>query len=178
MMDAVNILGIDPGSRLLGTAILTISEGTVTAIKAETLNFDVLKYEYPDYYREGLPNDRILVLTDSLRRRLKACKINSIFIESPFINPKRISAFKPLVELNSKIIEIIVNEFGRQIPVTFLSPITIKKQMKTKGLDKDSMKAAMLSNQFVEQFSDLLNACDEHSIDATAAAISGYELFK
>ncbi len=176
MSETLNIIGIDPGSRSLGMALVVMLGDRVIDVGVETLHFDVLKYQYPECYREGSPADRILVLTDTLRRRLKQLDANCLFIESPFINPGRISAFKPLVELNKTILEVVTEVYGRQFPVAFLAPVAVKKQMKTEKLDKDSMKKALLNNTQLTNFTTLLEQADEHSLDAVAVALSGFML--
>lgn len=176
MSETLNIIGIDPGSRSLGMALVVLLGDRVTDVGVETLHFDALKYQYPECYREGSPADRILVLTDTLRRRLKQLDANCLFIESPFINPGRISAFKPLVELNKTILEVVTEVYGRQFPVAFLAPVAVKKQMKTEKLDKDSMKKALLNNTQLTNFTTLLEQADEHSLDAVAVALSGFML--
>jgi Holliday junction resolvasome RuvABC endonuclease subunit len=176
MSEILNIIGIDPGSRSLGVAVLVLNGDNVIHLSLETLHFDNLKYQYPECYREGSPADRILILTDTLRRRLKRLDANCLFIESPFINPGRISAFKPLVELNKTILEVVTEVYGRQFPVAFLAPVAVKKQMKTEKLDKDSMKKALLKNTQLANFTSVLEQADEHSLDAVAVALSGFML--
>lgn len=170
----VTICGIDPGTNHLGIcyANVDMSDLSITAVMAETLNADKLNYDCPLYYPSSAMtqgSDRHVKLQlyyQYLSMSFIVNKPSLVIAESPFFNRFRPGSFAPLVETLS-IIRNAVSDYNHFVPFITYEPSVIKLAVgATAGANKDKVKVAIESNQLLQQF--INQDMDEHSVDALA----------
>ena len=172
------IIGLDPGTRMLGVAILNIDLDRlrIDSSNAFTLNADILSKD--DYWTKEVHGDRfsrIASLRIKLVKIFNYYKPEYIFSESPFINTHYPAAGIALTEVLSDI-NRAVYEYSVWHKLHLIPPSTVKQAINAPGnANKIVMKQKILELQDLNYNDDIhLINLDEHSIDALAVGYYGY----
>lgn len=172
-----SIVGIDPGTEMLGIAVLVFDVST----------FEILSVQADTYKGSRLPGSEWAAYIHSDRyKRIASHKANLIEIlnhyrplfvscESPFYNQKRPSAYGALTEIICAIREA-VNVYDVWKPLYLIDPPSVKKAVNAAGnAGKDAVKASILQiKELTQVCSKTIEEMDEHSIDAMAVAYAQY----
>jgi Holliday junction resolvasome RuvABC endonuclease subunit len=177
--DLANLIGIDPGTEMLGVACITFSVTTLEIHSTTAETFSGSK----------LPLDRWLAEVHTHRiARLEAHKLNllrifrqvnpiAVVCETPYFNRRMPSAFEALVQAMNAI-RFAVWEYDPYLQLDTIDPSGAKKAAgvvgKIKGKDKKSpVRDAILALTEIKYAGAVpLEMLDEHSIDSIAVAYS------
>lgn len=175
------IVGIDPGSEMLGIATLNFDVDTFAIVGCDSHTYVGSKLEGSDWSGAifGARYRRIQAHQDNLLRILREVQPLVVCSESPFANMLRPAAYGALVEVICGIREA-VKQYDCWRPCYMLPPSSVKNSVGCKGnAKKDEVKEAVLKlAPLVNATWTDLNHMDEHSIDALAVAYCCYQLFK
>lgn len=169
------IIGIDPGSEMLGVSCLTIDVRTLDIINTQACTFTGSKLNM-NLWMEQIHStrfSRIAAHKENLKHIFQICQPVAIVCESPFYNPRRPNAYGVLVETLDAI-RHSVWEYDQCIPLDLIDPPTVKRAVGGKGnADKIEMKRLVLSLPDLNFTGTIpLECVDEHAIDAIAVAYS------
>ncbi|WP_250539005.1 MULTISPECIES: hypothetical protein [unclassified Caballeronia] len=177
----ISIVGIDPGSLHLGTAVLHIDLASrqITRTTAHTLNALHVSQPPEALWTSRLFGERlgrIASLEDALLALFEDVEPFMITCEAPFINLRRPQAHGPLMEVICGIRQAVMR-YDAWKPLYLIDPASVKNAVGAKGnADKDGMKWALLRLTNLHYDGDItLKSLDEHSIDAIAV---GYAHWK
>ncbi len=141
------ILGIDPGTNIMGYGLITASNKEITLIAAGVINMEKIK----DHY---LKLQTIFDKTVSLIEQYHA---DELAIEEPFFG-KNVQSMLKLGRAQGVAISAALH---RQLPVFGYSPRKIKQSVTGKGSASKEQVAAMLQNTLrFENTSKYLDATD------------------
>lgn len=173
----VSIVGIDPGTNILG----------LTIIKFDALTGDIVEVHPQDIMSKDLYNDpwlaeihgdtqsRIKAICDEIREIIEETNPIAIASERPFISVKNPSAFAPLVEMLANIRSIIIH-YDIWKPFYLFEPTVVKNAVGAKGnANKDDVR---LSTKNIKQLMDnLTTPIDELGPDAVDSIAVCYKLY-
>lgn len=173
----LTVIGIDPGTSSLGLSRLTwdMTSPIFTVQDSFTLHF---KNNDPDYRELGELHGNKMIRLQQLKDQLQCYLLHSqphvIISESPFMG-RMANAFRALTEC-LLVIQQTVMEYNVQLPLLTASPYEVKQAAgvtlgKKQGMAKDDIRTALLANSLLVWKVDPL-VLDEHSIDATAVALT------
>lgn len=169
----ISVVGIDPGTTTLGTAVLWIDLNTMGIVSshAETLRGDRLQAE--ESWLGGLHGDRfsrIRAIESALLHLFRQVNPFLIASEAPFISMRQPQAYGALTEVMCGITNAVMF-YDAWKPLYRIDPPTVKKSVGAPGNgDKHAVKQAILRLSEQLRFEGNLALCDEHSIDALAVA--------
>lgn len=170
----ITIVGIDPGSVHLGTAVLRIDLASlqITGTTAHTLNALHVSPQPETLWTSQLFGERlgrIASLEDALLALFEDVEPFMIACEAPFINLRRPQAHGVLMEVICGIRRAVMR-YDAWKPLYLIDPASVKNAVGAKGnADKDAMKCALLRLTNLHYDGELaLESLDEHSIDAIA----------
>lgn len=172
-----SIVGIDPGTKMLGVCVLEFDLVTFRILKVQANTYDGSKLPGSEWMGH-LHGDRA--------KRINAHRTNLIYIlntyrplyiccESPFYNQKRPSAYGALTEIICAIREA-VSYYDVWKPVYMIDPPSVKKAVNASGnAGKEDVKLNISKITELTQVCDMaFSELDEHSIDAMAVAYAQY----
>lgn len=178
-LDAIRIIGIDPGSTNLGYARLDFSGLTGKIIRTNAITLTVGRKSDMDVDMAETHGDRfarIAALCDQLKAMLESDRPHYIVCESPFYNPKRPMAYGVLVEVMSAL-RRTVWEYHPFMKFDPIDPSSAKNAVGASGAaKKEVMQQAIISMTELNYEGEIPQTeIDEHSIDAIAVAYSRYK---
>jgi crossover junction endodeoxyribonuclease RuvC len=145
------ILGIDPGTNILGYSLLRVSGNTMKLVEVNVLRME----KAPDHY------DKLRQIFDGMRKIIRKFSPTVMAIESPFFG-KNIQSMLKLGRAQGVAITVALSE---NVPVFEYSPRKIKQSITGNGNASKEQVAALLSQmlQFDHQYL-LLDATDALSV--------------
>lgn len=175
----VTLVGIDPGTTMLGYGVLAYDASTLDIVYTEATSFNSERMIISDCLISYTHTDRMARIDAQYRNLVRLFKYHRPFeiaCESPFFNRQRPAAFGALVEILSAINMAAMDYDGLTSFIPY-PPSVIKKSVGAGAFcDKDEIKARML------QIKDLnfrgpypLENVDEHALDALATAVCHYK---
>ena len=181
----ISIVGIDPGSVHLGTAVLRIDLATlrITSTMARTLNALHLPTQQPATLWAsqlfGERSGRIASLEDALVSLFRDADPYMIACEAAFINLQRPQAHGVLTEVICGIRRAVMR-YDVWKPLYLIDPASVKKSVGNKGnADKAAMKSALLRLPDLHYDGDIpLRFLDEHGIDAIAVGYAHWKAWR
>lgn len=150
------ILGVDPGTVVLGFAIVEIHPRSKRIVELGTLKLGKFK----DH------SERLAAIHRRLTQVIKTHKPASMAIESPFFGKNAQSMLK----LGRAQGVCMAAAMGENVPVTEYAPRKIKQSVTGNGNASKEQVAAMLQNEFATDLSDVLL----DATDALGAAMCHY----
>jgi hypothetical protein len=136
------MIGIDPGSMKLGLAVLWFDVTTMTIVKTEsrTVRVDKMVKDNPLVETMGELFARLYKLQHMLTGYFNAIQPVMIATETPYYNPRRPSAYGPLVKVITMIEEAVV-KYNPEMGLTYIAPSTVKARVNANTLvrDKDNV---------------------------------------
>lgn len=171
-MDSFNILGIDPGSQFLGTAIINVDIATLNinyslawTFKGDTL----IKDNNWLAQLHGARYDRIFAHKLNLLDLMRYYSPLYIASESPFMNTRMPNAYGALLEVINAIKQAVI-EFDAWRTLHLIPPSSVKNAVGAAGAaNKGTMKDKISALKELNYRGDI-NLLDEHSIDALSVA--------
>lgn len=169
-----NIIGIDPGSTMIGVSIITMEIPLLNIINTEAFTINAGKLTDSNNWLSYLYNDRInriKFIEDKLTDIFNYYDPLCICAESPFFGMKHPAAYGALVEVICAIRSAVIR-YDQWKTLEVIDPATVKRGVGGMGnADKAIMKQKVLG---IPQLRFIGNAPlefqDEHSIDAIAVA--------
>jgi Holliday junction resolvasome RuvABC endonuclease subunit len=175
----INILGIDPGTQTLGTAIITVDLNDFTIVQTQAQTFTASRFiqhdeKYIDYH--GDRAYRLMRHGENLVHLFYKHTPAYIVSESPFYSQRMPSAFSALIEVIN-VINTSVYQYSPYMQLNLVDPPTAKKAVGAPGnADKKVMKEKIITLPDLHyQSYPAIELLDEHSIDAIAVAYSLYK---
>ena len=127
----INILGIDPGTRNMGYAIISLDKGKISLVEAGLVKMKAedLQFQIPQ-------------MAEVLEQLFKSFKIDEVAVESMFYahNPKTVIK---LAQFRGALILKLLQEFGQFSEYT---PLQIKKALTGKAKAGKEQVAFMVKN--------------------------------
>ncbi|MBK9731946.1 MAG: crossover junction endodeoxyribonuclease RuvC [Chitinophagaceae bacterium] len=141
------ILGIDPGTNILGYSVIEINKQEMKLIEINVLHMD----KAPDHYQ------KLKEIFDGIRKVVRKYKPTEMAIESPFFG-KNVQSMLKLGRAQGVAITVALSE---DVPVFEYSPRKIKQSITGNGNASKEQVAAILSHllKFDHQYL-LLDATD------------------
>tara|TARA_B100000700_G_scaffold208593_1_gene229308 strand:- start:58342 stop:58971 length:630 start_codon:yes stop_codon:yes gene_type:complete len=178
--DVLRILGIDPGTQTLGTAVLDLDLKTydIRIVHCETYKADHLAKFDPRFQdisqAHGDLAMRLIAHKENLRSLMEHMVIDELVAESSFMH-MRAHAFEALVRCMESI-RLAAWEYDMSMPVHKVTPQGAKAAVGAagKGKGKDAVKVGIKkllkdnSKQLYYEAPKDFEQLDEHSIDAIA----------
>ncbi len=168
------IIGIDPGTNMLGFSVLRFNLRTYELLSVEGQSFKSEAMIESDDFISITHNERIAKIyaqKNNLVQLLRFYNPMAVTCEHPFINRFRPNAYGPLVEILFAIRTACI-EFNPLVKFITYEPSVIKKAVgATAFANKDLVKAAILANKELSpnEFTHL-GFLDEHALDAIGVA--------
>ena len=147
----MNILGIDPGSRITGFGLITVSKLKFTYVSSGCIR------------TQGDLNDRVVTIYSGIREILEKNKVDIVVIERVFMRPDRPNP-DAAIKLGHARGAVISAAAG--LPIVDYSPNQIKKTLVGKGHASKEQVSFM-----VQQLLKLNKAPQADAADALAGAI-------
>lgn len=174
----VCLIGIDPGTRFMGVAMLTYDARTFEILSSttRTLKACQMALDVEAVYAHGEKYARLLALENELLTTFRLTEPVDVYCESPYYSGKTPSAFGPLVE-TVQTVRRAVYDYDRSMPLTMITPSAIKSAIGASGGAKKGpvLQAMQRMTGDIRYYSDL-NAVDNNAVDALAIAVTGYKL--
>ena len=127
----INILGIDPGTRNMGYAIISLDKGKISLVEAGLVKMKAedLQFQIPQ-------------MAEALEQLFKSFKIDEVAVESMFYahNPKTVIK---LAQFRGALMLKLLQEFGQFSEYT---PLQIKKALTGKAKAGKEQVAYMVKN--------------------------------
>lgn len=168
------ILGIDPGTNTLGTAILDVNicHRIITVADARTYVGTSMASEYA-YYSEvhGSRAARLKAHEENLFNLMYETKPHWVICESSYMG-KFAQAYMALTECICAI-QRSLYRYNPTLPLQMVDPTTVKKSTGMTGRlrGKDPVKEALADLSYLRYAPGIrLELMDEHSVDAVAVA--------
>ncbi len=170
----ISVVGIDPGSTTLGTAVLWIDLNTMKVISSSAKTFHGDRLQGGESWLGDIHGDRfsrIAALEQSLLRLFMHVKPYMIASESPFMSMRRPQAYGVLTEVMCAIRNAVML-YDAWKPLYIIDPPTVKKNVGAAGnAGKEEVKQALLRLPELYYSGETpLELLDEHSVDALAVA--------
>lgn len=172
------LIGIDPGTRFMGVAMLTYDVRTFEIIRSSTrtLIAERMPLNADAIYSHGQKFARLLALEEELITTFRLVEPIDVYCESPYYSGKTPSAFGPLIETVHTVRQAVMR-YDRVMPLTTIPPSAIKSAIGASGgAKKGPVFDAMLKmTESIRYYGDLSQA-DNNAVDALAIAVTGYKL--
>ena len=149
----MNILGIDPGSRITGFGLIKANKLKFTYINSGCIR------------TQGDLNDRVVTIYSGIKEILEKHKVDIVVIERVFMRPDRPNP-DAAIKLGHARGAVIVAAGVQDLPIVDYSPNQIKKTVVGKGLASKEQVSFM-----VQQLLKLNKAPQADAADALAGAI-------
>lgn len=163
------VVGMDPGSRSLGIAVLDYypSDGMLCLEKAWTFKTNPVVANNKDRVETyGEMFVRLEAIYDHVLETLSLYRPDHVISESPYMQ-KHAQAYSVLVQVLAAIASG-VHEYSASLVLDKIDPSTVKASLGVPGNspDKSLMQKAIMSLRYFENRSSInLSELDEHSID-------------
>jgi len=173
--DTIRLIGIDPGTATLGTAILDVNMDTFEATVVyghtnDASKVSVLKAWDKDI--RGGRDSRIEDHAEYLYELFTYANPTSIAAESPFLRIGRVTSFEALVECY-RMMRKVVWQYSPSLCLRRIDPISAKNYVGVShiGTDKEDVRAGVVKH-YGDKCAEgvYLDDFDEHTIDALAVA--------
>jgi len=148
----MNILGIDPGSRITGFGLITVNKLKFTYISSGCIR------------TQGDLNDRVVTIYSGIKEILEKHKVDIVVIERVFMRPDRPNPDAAIKLGHAR--GAVISAVGGQLPIVDYSPNQIKKTVVGKGHASKEQVSFM-----VQQLLKLNKAPQADAADALAGAI-------
>lgn len=175
---SIRIMGVDPGTRNLGTS-LGVCDFKAPAFIVEhgqTFDIEYLTHKTNAYTTEFQSRNIAMYKSvyELIYNLVHELQPDLVICEAPYLN-KRFPLAYMLLTLCSQAVHQAVTDYSTFIPFEFIDPASAKTGVGVKGnsSDKDLMQAAVLSNPLIQGTFDL-STLDEHTIDSIAIAYNGF----
>ena len=149
----MNILGIDPGSRITGFGLITVNKLKFAYISSGCIR------------TQGDLNDRVVTIYSGIKDILEKYKVDIVVIERVFMRPDRPNP-DAAIKLGHARGAVIAAAGGKDLPIVDYSPNQIKKTVVGKGHASKEQVSFM-----VQQLLKLSKAPQADAADALAGAI-------
>ena len=148
----MNILGIDPGSRITGFGLITVNKLKFTYISSGCIR------------TQGDLNDRVVTIYSGIKEILEKHQVDIVVIERVFMRPDRPNPDAAIKLGHAR--GAVNTAGGGQLPIVDYSPNQIKKTVGGKGHASKEQVSFM-----VQQLLKLNKAPQADAADALAGAI-------
>ena len=148
----MNILGIDPGSRITGFGLITVNKLKFTYISSGCIR------------TQGDLNDRVVTIYSGIKEILEKHKVDVVVIERVFMRPDRPNPDAAIKLGHAR--GAVIAAVGGRLPIVDYSPNQIKKTVVGKGHASKEQVSFM-----VQQLLKLNKAPQADAADALAGAI-------
>ena len=148
----MNILGIDPGSRITGFGLITVNKLKFTYVSSGCIR------------TQGDLNDRVVTIYSGIKEILEKHKVDIVVIERVFMRPDRPNPDAAIKLGHAR--GAVITAVGGQLPIVDYSPNQIKKTVVGKGHASKEQVSFM-----VQQLLKLNKAPQADAADALAGAI-------
>jgi len=148
----MNILGIDPGSRITGFGLITVNKLKFTYISSGCIR------------TQGDLNDRVVTIYSGIKEILEKHQVDIVVIERVFMRPDRPNPDAAIKLGHAR--GAVITAVGGQLPIVDYSPNQIKKTVVGKGHASKEQVSFM-----VQQLLKLNKAPQADAADALAGAI-------
>lgn len=181
-----SLAGIDPGSMTLGLGFLRFDVVTLewVEVKASTLHLDryLRRGSYWEQEAYGETTTRIRLVGPHLLNAFMEERPISTACEHPFFNPRRGSAFKPLLSVMGEV-ERAAYEFNRFAPLRYYSPSEVKNGVGAKGgSSKTPVRDAVLklyeNGALPYVGEESIYDLDDNAIDSIAVCITQFNALR
>ena len=149
----MNILGIDPGSRITGFGLITVNKLKFTYVSSGCIR------------TQGNLNARVVTIYSGIKEILEKHQVDIVVIERVFMRPDRPNP-DAAIKLGHARGAVIAAAGGQDLPIVDYSPNQIKKTVVGKGHASKEQVSFM-----VQQLLKLSNAPQADAADALAGAI-------
>ena len=149
----MNILGIDPGSRITGFGLIAVNKLKFTYVNSGCIR------------TQGDLNDRVVTIYSGIKEILEKHKVDIVVVERVFMRPDRPNPDAAL-QLGHARGAVIAAAGGQDLPIVDYSPNQIKKTVVGKGHASKEQVSFM-----VQQLLKLNKAPQVDAADALAGAI-------
>ncbi|MGF6604351.1 Holliday junction resolvasome RuvABC endonuclease subunit [Paraburkholderia sp. GAS448] len=177
----ISLVGIDPGSVHLGTAVLRVDLATlqIAGTTAHTFNGNTLSTALWTSQLFGERAGRIASLEDALVSLFRNVEPYMVACEAPFINLRRPQAYGVLTEVICGVRRAVMR-YDAWKPLYLIDPASVKTAVGAKGnADKGAVKNALLRLPELHYDGNIpLRLLDEHGIDAIAVGYSHWKAWK
>ena len=148
----MNILGIDPGSRITGFGLITVNKLKFTYISSGCIR------------TQGDLNNRVVTIYSGIKEILEKHKVDIVVIERVFMRPDRPNPDAAIKLGHAR--GAVIAAVGGKLPIVDYSPNQIKKTVVGKGHASKEQVSFM-----VQQLLKLNKAPQADAADALAGAI-------
>ena len=148
----MNILGIDPGSRITGFGLITVNKLKFTYISSGCIR------------TQGDLNERVVTIYSGIKEILEKRQVDIVVIERVFMRPDRPNPDAAIKLGHAR--GAVIAAVGGQLPIVDYSPNQIKKTVVGKGHASKEQVSFM-----VQQLLKLNKAPQADAADALAGAI-------
>jgi len=148
----MNILGVDPGSRITGFGLITVNKLKFTYISSGCIR------------TQGDLNDRVVTIYSGIKEILEKHKVDIVVIERVFMRPDRPNPDAAIKLGHAR--GAVIAAVGGRLPIVDYSPNQIKKTVVGKGHASKEQVSFM-----VQQLLKLSKAPQADAADALAGAI-------
>ena len=149
----MNILGIDPGSRITGFGLITVNKLKFTYVNSGCIR------------TQGDLNDRVVTIYSGIKEILEKHKVDIVVVERVFMRPDRPNP-DAAIKLGHARGAVIAAAGVQDLPIVDYSPNQIKKTVVGKGHASKEQESFM-----VQQLLKLNKAPQADAADALAGAI-------
>lgn len=173
------VLSIDPGTTVLGAAVIYFDPHSGDITKTLATAFTSSRLYSVEDWRSGVFGERdkkIRVLKKCITKMLYEHTPVMVVMESPFFNPTRPMAFEALVDINNTVREAVF-EYNPHIQIVRIPPSSVKNAVGAKGNAKKEEvrdKVLLLENLHYEGKTPLADL----PFDALDAVAVGYSVIK
>lgn len=167
-MSPICIMGIDPGSRNLGVAIMEIDIDTLEIIDIIPIPISLNKYLINNYKTSHLYS-RLTVLRREFEDIIDTFNPIAVAVESGFINPKMPGAVIPLANVLAIMTNVILENDTDTMIIEY-PPSIIKKTIGANPVgNKSPVLEAISNNEEIKEIVDI-DLLTEHNVDSIAIA--------
>lgn len=150
-MENETILGIDPGTTVMGYGIVNVKQGKMTLVQFGVLHLR----KYPDHY------DRLQKIFERLTHIIAEFGITQMALEAPFFGKN----VQSMLKLGRAQGVAMAAALARQIPVAEYAPRRVKQAVTGRGAASKEQVAKMLQSILhFEEMPELLDATDAVSV--------------
>lgn len=177
----LSMVGIDPGSRKLGLAVLEFDARTLEIVSTDsrTLFLEKMAKDSPLNESMGELYARLHVAKEYLRKfflHRRPIRINS---ETPFFNKKFPGAYGPLVKTLT-MIETAVVEYDSTMPLNYIPPSVVKMRVNanTKVSDKDNVRVCVQALPDLNYKGSIpFSKLDDNGVDGLAIVYGAFQQY-
>jgi len=172
------MIGIDPGSMKLGLAVLwfDINKMEIVKTEARTVRVDKLIKNNPLVETMGELYARLYAAKNILLNEFNFYQPVLIATETPYYNPRRPSAYGPLVKTIT-MIETALVEHNSTMRLTYIAPATVKSRVNANTLvrNKDNVIECVAALPDLNyQGSVPFNKLDDNGVDGLAIVYGAF----